>query len=245
MINSKGQLRKDLTFEEFCALASRKPSLDGEWVYRYESFEIPEFYAENLYPDFELLNNDSILFHLFEAAEEFMRYNIANNFDSFRKLYCHCITQLPIGEQEWRPSAQWLYAPDGKLVDFTPMKWVGNVEDHCFFGRSADRQRFQKGSIVEVRIDSRVRLGVVWSPEMSVYECWAAYQRSIKENTEYPIGMSEDCCIVVFGSDFEDFDHVPTINIMEPHHEVDESLSQKMREYVLDFERTNTEDEEQ
>ena len=233
MSDNKHSLRCNLTFEEFSALACRQPDLNGDWVYRLESYcldgdpKVP-------YPQFEIRIEEKRLFHTFAEAEASLQAYIIQQIDEPVDFYCHCITQIPIGESESEIGSQWLYDPYGKLLDYSISCWTGLAENYHFFGRPADRIRFKKGDIVEVRDSESVHLAIVVAPEASIQHCWEIYRRCQEDDYKfsYPQDPSDDQCIVIDGPGYEYHEHVSPLRLMEPRFWVYDTIRQEMRGWL-------------
>lgn len=142
MTNNKiEELRQDLTFEEFEALANRKPNLQGDWFYMVTQARFPND-LKYPYPKFELPHAREAYFKTFCEAENFVKKNTTD-------VYCSWITQIPYGEVSSYGGygAEWLYDNNGVLLDYiVTYGYIGNVEDYTFFGRPKSRQRFKRGA---------------------------------------------------------------------------------------------------
>lgn len=72
----KPKFNLNITREEFEALACHKPSLDGDWLYRYEAYSIcADNEVSPLYPKFDLRKELPRLFRTFGDAEAFLHCN--------------------------------------------------------------------------------------------------------------------------------------------------------------------------
>lgn len=230
------KLKDNLTFEEFQTLAARKPYLEGKWIYRYEALRMDDE-SELPYPEFDIWITNSILFLSLDAAESYMHELIEADSepDSF---YCHTITQLPVGVEESEHGARWLYGPQGNLVDYSISSWTGDSKHFHFFGRPAERIRFDKGDIVEVWNEQGVRLMLMVAPEPSVESCWEIYRRckEISENIGdkfyYCQDPSDDQCIVIDGPGYEYHQHVSPLRIMKPRFPIPDDIQKEMQGWL-------------
>ena len=217
-------LSQNITFEEFEALANRKPNLKGSWVYMVTQ---PEF-DKNLkhpYPMFELGYTKEIYFKTFQAAEKYIKKNTAD-------VYCSWITQIPVGisSNYWGFGARWLYNQHGELIDYAITQGCfGKIEDQTFFGRPKSRQRFKVGDIVEVVGNKRVFLAVLNHPVPDVKRCWNIYNRcKNRDDFPYPLDYSDDCAVVIDGPNYFCHSHVEAIQLMKPRFPVPEDILSDM-----------------
>lgn len=233
MSDNRHTLRNNLTFEEFSALACRQPDLNGDWVYRLESYCFDDD-TKVPYPQFKIWINEKRLFHTFAEAESCLQAYIIQQIDEPVDFYCHCITQVPIGVSEGEIGSQWLYDPYGKLIDYSISCWTGDAEHYHFFGRPDDRIRFRKGDIVEVRYSDIVKLAIVVSHVSTIQDCWGIYQccQECGEKFRYCQDPSDDQCVIIDGPGYEYHEHVSPLRLMEPRFWVDESLRHEMRVWL-------------
>lgn len=233
MSHNQNQLRNDLTFEEFCALANQKPNLEGDWVYRYEAFLLDDD-EKKPYPKFDIWSGNRILFHTLAEAEAFMRNNIVKHIDEPMEFYCHTITQIPLGSEESDHGASWLYDPYGALLDYAITSWTGSPEYFHFFGRPDSRIRFRKGDIVEVRSGNTVKLAIVVSHVSTIQDCREIYQRCQDDDQKfrYCQDPSDDQCVIIDGPGYEYHEHVSPLRLMKPRFWVDEQLRREMRGWL-------------
>lgn len=232
-------LRKDLTYEDFIRLASRKPDPnDRQWVYRYTVY----MYDSDMlipYPGYKIVETESKLFLSFEEAVANMRKDIDDFVMEYGdeggyEFYCHRITQVPIGINEGYEGVSWIYDATGNLVDihtpFRQSKW----EDCLFFGRLPQNQRFHRGDIVEVIFRNKVVLAVMSEPSHTVDECWEKYRDYVSsgEADDYIQDHLHDTCIVIYGPGRCSYDHVLSSDIMEPHFFVSEEIKSEMRSWL-------------
>lgn len=125
---------------------------------------------------------------------------IRENCDNKLLLYRSLITQIPIGQEDYRQGAQWLYNARGELIDFSATTQTGSTYDTTFFGRADNRQRFRKGDIVEVCDGQNVRLALLVSPPPDIDRCWHIYlNMNSKHSGDYPLDWSDDSCLLVDG----------------------------------------------
>lgn len=215
-----GQLRPDLTFEEFKALANRQPKLSGNWIYRVTQ-AIFDNDLKYPYPKFELEYPRVCYFKSFPKAEKFVKGNVKN-------VYCSWITQIPCGitSEYGGEGAEWLYDQNGELVDYTiTYGQFGKPEDFTFFGRPKSRQRFEVGDIVEVVGVKSVHLAVLNHPIPDVDWCWKRY---IKRDNElgffYHLDFSDDSAVVLEGPSYYHHSHIGALQLMKPRFPIPEDI---------------------
>lgn len=214
-----------MTLNQFRELASRKPDLNEECVYRYESFEISEISPAHPYPEFSLWAKDNILFKTFEEAVSYMRDITIRNTGAGHALYCHVITLIPWGKDTRIERIKFLYDHKGDLLDYTFTHRLEDVGSEVFFGRTPDRIRFKQGDFVEVRDDDTVRLGIIWHPETTVAECWDLYNNSDDKDDPYRgLSTADDHCVVIFGPGYDEFQYVSPTDMMAPAFNIDDNL---------------------
>lgn len=217
-------LRQDLTFEEFEALANRKPNLQGDWLYRVTQAILPND-LKYPYPKFELSHVHEAYFKTFYEAENFVKKNTTD-------VYCSWITQMLYGAVPGYggDGAEWLYDNKGQLLDYTvTYGFVGNVEDYTFFGRPKTRQRFKEGDIVEVVTARSVHLAVLNLQIPDVEWCW---QRYIKRDDEigffYHLDFSDDSAVVLDGPNYYCHDHIGALQLLKPRFPIPEDILEEM-----------------
>lgn len=223
---------ENLTFEEFKALADRQPSLEGKWIYRL-THEV--FLHKYTYPEFRI-RRVRYLFYSHEEAVSYMREKLVDQ-ESRRETYRFLITQIPVGEKEYKHGFQWLYDYRGNLLDYNvtlPIEY-DKYPDCTFFGRSGEHIRFQKGDIVEVVYGDTVNLAIVGAEGPTVEWFWDLYQRA--KDYGYPSDDSDDCyyTIEVPGGHH----HAPTLTLMKPR----KPIPQDIREYFEECLRQHESDE--
>lgn len=232
----KRGLRDNLTFEEFSALACRKPDLGGQWIYWYEAVSMDSD-IDHPYPKFDVWVSTNVLFLSFEDALAGLRRNIESA-DESSPFYCHRITQLPVGHDDSEHGARWLYGADGNLIDYTISCRTGEPENFHFFGRPKERIRFKKGDIVEVCDRNEVRLMLVAAPEPTVEECWEIYQRckisAARDGRDfyYSQDSSDDQCVLIDGPGYEYHEHIQPTYIMKPRFPVPAELRREMHGWL-------------
>lgn len=240
MINEESfmrpKLHNDIKREEFDALANRKPSLEGDWVYRYEAYSIDE--DGILYPKFELWKEDDRLFLTFEDAEKFMRHNEPKN--SEYRFYCHYITQLPIGDDTDEIGSCWMYDANKNLIDYSITQWTAkNPENYHYLGKPSELIRFKPGEIVEVRTDLEVRLALLLHPSSDIEWCWQYLQRCKSRDSggdlQYNLDGSDNVCYILDGPNEYFHDHVSPLRIMKTHFPVPEDINRMMKGWMKTF----------
>lgn len=227
------QLRDDLTFEEFSALARRTPesSISGRYGLRSYIFDP----ATATYPEFKIHqfgDDDANTFDSLEEAENYMRRLVADN--KSVDFYCHHILELIYSEEDrdWSVGRDWLYNADGSLEDFTLTRDEGLPEDRHFFGRPEEWNRFSSGDIVELWTGDSVRLAVLSSSCNPVELCWEIYQRTTAKGIGYILDSSDETCLIYDGPGFEGHDHVAPTALMRPRFPVDPGLAEEIRSWM-------------
>lgn len=142
MKESNSSLRKDYTYDQFIRLSQLKPDTDtfAEQYYRLEMTEMAD--AEPSYPAFKVGPTHIIDFPTFDSAVCYMETHSGE-----MNLYRSRITQYPLQEDTNERAAQWLYDPNGKLLDCTIVQKVGSPEETGFFGRPLEQQRFKPDDV--------------------------------------------------------------------------------------------------
>lgn len=205
------RLPTDLTFELFMELASRDPSLEGDWIYRLEHVCYGNI---DSYPEFEITRNE-YLFRSFDEATAFIQLRLSDKADTYR----FEITQLPLTKISTDPEsprdegATWIYDRNGELVDYSITTWEDDPLKRCFFGRPESRMRFKKGDIVEVVGRDRVNLAIVAADGPSVDWYWNMYERC---KGDYFADASDDCYYVIDGPGYQYHEHPHALTLMKP-----------------------------
>lgn len=226
-MSRKDTTPKNLTFGDFERLANRQPNLEGQWIYRLKQF----FYdpdIENPYPKFELDYDVSRLFLSFDDAVKYLKGNIDNSF------YCSLITQIPIGRNEYKYAAQWLFDSNGNMLDFTTTHTFGESIEASFFGIPRSRLRFSKGDIVEVIGRDEVSLAVVSADLIDPEWCWGCYQRGLKRYPDMPYGLdcTDEAVTVIYGPSYKDHDHVSPVSVLKPRFSIPKEIENEMRTWL-------------
>lgn len=218
------QLRSDLTFEEFEALANREPDFQGEWLYMVHQAIAPND-LKYPYPKFKLSHILEAYFKSFSEAEDFVKENTTD-------VYCSWIIQTPYGVVPGYggDGAKWLYDNNGALLDYTiTYGQIGSVEDYTFFGRPKSRQRFKKGDIVEVVTAHSVHLAVLNHEIPDVEWCWQRYiERDDEIGFYYRMDFSDDCAVVLDGPNYYCHDHVEALHLLKPRFPIPEDILSEM-----------------
>lgn len=218
-----------MTQQQFYELASRKPVLNEDCVYRYEAFEIAEICASHPYPEFGVCDKECVLFRTFDDAERFMHDNIRRNTGNGNNFYCHVITVIPWGKDIRNERARFLYDYAGNLLDYTATCHSDDMAGDVFLGRTPDRIRFRRGDLVEVRENDSVRLGIIWYPETTVDECWNLYQNADDADDPYRcLSTCDDRCVVIFGPGYDEFKYVQATDIMAPTFCIEDELRKNL-----------------
>lgn len=229
------QLRQDLTFEEFEALANRTPKLQGDWLYRVTQ-AIVQNDLKYPYPKFKLSHVQEAYFRTFKEAENFVRKNTTD-------VYCSWITQMSYGAVPGYggDGAEWLYDNNGELLDYTITHGlIGDVEDYTFFGRPKSRQRFKEGDIVEVITARSVHLAVLNRQIPDVEWCWQRYIERDEIGFFYPMDFSDDSAIVLDGPNYYCHDHVGALQLLKPRFPIPEVI---LADMMMWNERSENEDD--
>ncbi len=228
MIMKRG-VPDNLSFDEFKALADRKPSLDGNWLYRLNH---QTFYEEYSYPEFRLYST-IYMFTSYEDAVRFMRENLADK-EGEHDTYRFELTQIPIAQAEYRNGAMWIFDHYGQLIDYNNIfEYSDDYLESSFFGRSCERIRFHEGDIVEVIWKDTVHLAIVASEGPTVEWFWDLYNRS-KDKYGYPSDVSDDCYYVTDAPG--DHDHPNSLYMMKPGLPIDQDIKDYF-EYCLELQR--------
>lgn len=116
---------------------------DGQWIYKL----VRHIYREwddnrKIYAEFKAPIADT---RYFLTLTDVLNH-ISHNALADGNTYCYKLMQYPVGEKK-RVSAIWLFAPDGKLLDFIDNTPVSSR--HQDFGELKS-ERFKQGDIVEV-----------------------------------------------------------------------------------------------
>ncbi|MDE7136195.1 MAG: hypothetical protein K2N91_06140 [Muribaculaceae bacterium] len=217
-------LSQNLTFEEFEALANRRPNLKGDWLYKVTQ----AMYDNRLkypYPKFELDYHKECYFKTFQAAEKFVKDNREN-------VYCSWITQIAYGHTTGYggTGAEWLYDNNGVLLDYTITNgFLGNVENDTFFGRPKSRQRFKEGDIVEVITARSVHLAVLNLQIPDVEWCWKRYKERDEFGFYYRMDFSDDSAVVIDGPNYYCHDHIGALQLLKPRFPIPKEILSDMR----------------
>lgn len=224
-----------LTFNEFKRRAYREPSFDGTWIYKL----VRTFVDVDLkvhYPMFDIDYQEERLFLTYGDAVRFLQE------DKRDDTYCSWIIQTPIGERENEHGAVWLFDKDGVMIDYTTTYSFGDGPESHFYGRTANRQRFKKGDIVEVVSREHVKLAVLNSDVPDIEHCWKIYNRCKEdERLDYFLDYSDDTEVILDGPSFYYHEHVSPLDLMTPRFPIPEDIKKEMGTWV---ERAEKEDEE-
>lgn len=226
-------LLTNLTLADFKLHAHRKPSLEGNWLYRLSQSMFTD-QLKNPYPKFELDWTEERIFLTFEDAVDF----IQNQNDD--RVYCSLLAQMPVGGLMWEHGAKWLFDNEGKLVDYTTCHSFGDSICFNFFGCPEERRRFKPGDIVEVITGKNVHLAVVHHTMPSIEECYRIYKRGQKMGLK---GMGSDFTdeseTVIDGPSYYCHDHVSPLSLMKPRFPIPPDLEADMKTWL---ETANNED---
>lgn len=218
-----GRISKSLTFEQFKALAERRPELNGEWVYRLTHYWMDKAAT---YPAFEL-STDVYYFLSHDEAESFIKDQLVSHERNNIETYCFKIEQIPVGDLHFQTGDGWLYNHDGELIDSTITTWTENHHYLSrFFGRPDSRMRFKKGDIVEVFDDKAVKLAVVAADGPSVEWFWGLYNRCNSDDVEYYADSSDDCYYVLDGPGYLHHSHVSPLAMMRPRYPIPDDVKE-------------------
>lgn len=230
----------DLTYEQFKAHACRKPSLEGEWIYKLEHTKVD--YDDDEDDEGEASGtraekcdrksearpvvgswSTEYFFLTFEQAESFISTLV--NEESVKETFRYIIYQIPTGMFCREQGVAWLYDRFGKLIDYTnTTEEVDDPMSDAFCGRTPDRMRFKPGEIVEVCSHNRVYLAVVCIEAPTVDFCWGIYQRSKKNKRGYICDAGDDQYVVLTGPGYGFHHHIWALNLMKPHREIPEDV---------------------
>lgn len=228
MRNSDTKVPVNLSLEDFMSLASRKPTLDGDWIYRLEQTMTGEE-TETPYPIMELGDTYTYFFRTLKDAEEFMKGQ-----DNTSCIYRNYITQIPLGRESGLAGASWLYDGEGQLLDVNITMIEGSWSDMHFFGRPSNRQRFKKGEIVELFDGESAQLALLISTPPDVEWCHDCYLRCLNEAPamHYFLDYSDDSCVVLEGSDYGWHSHPSTLMLMKPRYPIPKDLETEIRTWA-------------
>lgn len=223
---------KHMNWEEFKAMAERKPSLEGNWIYRLEQRFLPD-HIEQPYPKFDLWLTQNRFFTSFEDAVRFLQKAPDDN------LYNSILTQIAIGEPDFDQGSSWLFNSDGQMIDFAPTHSyrLREVPEAFFYGRPDSRQRFKVGEIVECVGKDDVALCVVASLSPSVEWCWKYKEKG----KGYILDFSDDSTLVLEGPSYRYHNHVSPLYLMKPRFSIPDNLRLEMETWI---ERAEKEGEE-
>lgn len=179
---SNAKLRKNLTLDDFLALANRQPDTNHFAERYYYLLEMTEMgKGSHFYPIYHVGATHIVCFPTFSSAEHHLKKQSATS-----TLYRSRITQLPLDIDEAGRGAQWLYDGKGNLIDCTIVHKEGTPEETHFFGRELAKQRFQIWDFAELLQDEEVKLVQIVSVMQTPYECWNIYQNDRNEyNMDY------------------------------------------------------------
>lgn len=167
-------LKRNLSFEEFIALAKREPDTNPfreRHYYRLEMTDLGE--GPHNYPNFHVGRTHVVDFPTFTSAVNHLKKHSATS-----TLYRSRVTQLPLDVDESGRGAQWLYDGKGNLLDFTIVHKEGSPEETHFFGRELGKLRFLPWDIAELLQEEEVRLVQVATLMRTPNECWNIYRNS-------------------------------------------------------------------
>ncbi len=95
----------NLTYEQFKALAERKPSLDGDWIYVLEHKVFTPPYG---FPEFGISNEESTFLSL-KDAEDYIFKLVNSTTGETLETWCFNIRQKPLGGcLDFNCGAEWL-----------------------------------------------------------------------------------------------------------------------------------------
>lgn len=204
-------------------MAERKPSLEGNWVYRLKQrLLIPDL--KDPYPEFDIRLNETRWFTSFEEALKFLQKPTKD------MLYNSVISQIAVGEPDYEHGAEWLFDTEGRLIDYavTHSAQLREVPEAFFYGRPSARQRFKVGEIVECVGRNKVSLSVVAALPPSVEWCWN-YRMKDKG---YILDYSDDSALVLEGPSYRDHDHVSPLCLMKPRFPIPDSIRENMETWL-------------
>lgn len=237
-MSTHGHDKDILTFDEFQERAHRKPAFEGTWIYQLTQ-AIMDNDIKVPYPMFDLYNQEERLFLSFDDAVSYIRENKRDD------VYCNWISQIPVGGRRQEHGAKWLLDENGNIIDYSTTYSFGESKEAHFYGRSADRQRFKRGDIIEVVSGDKVRLAVLNSDVPDIEHCWRIYNRCIDRSIgdghiPYFLDYSDDSEVVIDGPSYYFHDHVSPLVLLKPRFPIPDDIREKMGTWV---ERAAKEDE--
>ena len=247
----KNKNLNDFTFEEFKAMAERRPSLEGNWIYKV-TVALFDADIKNPYPKFELFGKpEERLFLTYENAVGYIKnYKSGCDLD----VYCSWIRQVPVGKPAREHGARWLFDKNGNLMDYSPCYSFDDDINYHFFGRSKERQRFKKGEIVETVSRDEIRLAVVGNNLPDIDWCWNIYNKcktyelpvslESENNVKLPyfLDYSDDCIYILDGPSHRMHDHVSPLKVMKPRFEIPVDIKEEMITWIDRAEKETDED---
>lgn len=222
----------ELNWEDFMERGKRMPEMKGNWIYRFRSYYVLES-EDTTYP-ITLPIHEEVYFLNLEEAETHIKSNVRKEDGA---LYRYVVTQLPIGANIQKQGIDRLYNSQGELIDWSGINPFGSKFDRFFYGRSTDRIRFEEDEIVEVILNDKIHLGIVFYLPISNYDSAVNYFTDHKFNQN--IGRD------IYGVFIENEKYpisIPVIDVMKLSRAVTEERKNKLIEMIQNYEREFSEE---
>ncbi|MCH5233730.1 MAG: hypothetical protein J1E16_00410 [Muribaculaceae bacterium] len=182
-----------MTKEEFYTLATNRPAITGDSIYKLTIREIDKnttgFKKDEKTGDwcYEIGTSHNWYTSKDKAVKYMLKY-IQESDSHYRKhIHSALIERIPAntlfedgGQLEW-----WLYDKNGKEIDRSVCTWEINEEPSeasIFMGRLPEEIKFKMGDIVEIVDDNKVFLSVINGLPSSIEEIWKLYEKRIRNN---------------------------------------------------------------
>lgn len=240
-------IERELSFEEFEALAANVPKPQGESVFALVAMNYIDDDGRIVgsYPEFEIDTVVKGYFSTRDRAETAMKELVSGATDTVI-IYCFKIFELPLDRLsdiyslDNPPSIrEYLYDGSGQLLDYTTCSSLSEDFDNgcgTFLGKPESDIRVREGDLVEVICgDNTIRLAIVAHNPIDTRWCYDLYRR-VKSDTKHRVYMldaSDDQVAVVDGPESGNHTHIPLCCIMPVRFPVSDRLRRQYEDYLV------------
>lgn len=231
------ELEANMQLDDFYKLSDRAPKTGDEFIYK---LVIYYYDADNLVIDDRVkLRTFQRFYKTFDDAVNYIHMVGNETLDT----YCYKVFQIPFDCFSYSHGAVWLFDKNGICVDycltFSLELDKRYLEETKFYGRDVNRQRFQKGDIVEVMCGDEVYFGVYYGHPFTPGECFRSYERVKQKGWRYPYDDSDEACTILFGEHYRSHSHISPASLMPLSFELPEKTINNMKTWVEKVEQEN------
>lgn len=224
-LNPTLYLPKGMSREEYIAYAQSLAKPSGESFYTLIVRDICQP-TEGTYP-FDVRDIERRFFKTLDEAVEAMKAVVSGQ--DYMPIYNFKIVQTLFDSPEIRSAVEFLYGPDGTLLDsHTSHYQHSEWNPQPFFGIPDEQVRFRQGDIVEVCYAGEVRLGIVEYESRSYTSKYKDYKWLCQKDSWYGADDGNDTFCVAFSSDEDDWDTFFGVDLMTPRYGIPEEKRREL-----------------